>query len=86
MTRWFNTCRSSEGAMRQDTHLDSLADRLRHPSVQAVIEPIVAGKTLENVPPEDIQFVLDIGLCRCDDSSGLVIANPIYQEIMVIRA
>lgn len=67
---------------RQDTHLDSLAERLRQPRIQAVIEPIVAGSSLENVPPDDIQYVLDMGLCRRDHNSGLVIANPIYREIV----
>ncbi len=67
---------------RQDTHLDSLAERLREPRVRAVIEPILAGQTLENVPPDDIRFVLDLGLCRLDPAGGLVIANPIYREVL----
>lgn len=71
---------------RQDTHLDSLAERLREPRVQSVIEPMMAGQSLENVAPDDIQYVLDLGLCRRDDQrdnqGGLVIANPIYQEIV----
>jgi hypothetical protein len=31
---------------RQDTHLDSLAERLREPRVKAIIEPILAGQEL----------------------------------------
>jgi type II secretory pathway predicted ATPase ExeA len=67
---------------RQDTHLDSLAERLREPRIRAMIEPMLAGQELENVPNEDIQFVLDLGLCRIDAEGGLAIANPIYREVL----
>jgi hypothetical protein len=67
---------------RQDTHLDSLAERLREPRIRAIIEPMLAGQELNNVPNEDIQFVLDLGLCRIDPEGGLAIANPIYREVL----
>lgn len=67
---------------RQDTHLDSLAERLREPRVRHVIEPILAGATLDDVPQDDIQFVIDLGLCRRDSGGGLEIANPIYREVI----
>lgn len=67
---------------RQDTHLDSLAERLREPRIQAIIEPMLAGQELTEVPNEDIQFVLDLGLCRMDPEGGLAIANPIYREVL----
>ncbi len=67
---------------RQDTHLDSLAERLREPRVRAVIEPMLAGTTLGNVPQDDLRFVVDLGLCRRDAGGGLVIANPIYREVI----
>jgi hypothetical protein len=67
---------------RQDTHLDSLAERLREPRVRAVIAPILAGETLADVPPDDIRFVLDLGLVRLVDGGGLEIANPIYREVL----
>lgn len=67
---------------RQDTHLDSLAERLRETRVRQIIEPMLAGGTLGNVPPDDIQFVLDLGLCRMNPAGGLVIANPIYREVL----
>lgn len=67
---------------RRDTHLDSLAERLQEPRVQAIIEPILAGTELGNVPPDDIQFVIDLGLCKIDPQGGLIIANPIYREIL----
>ncbi|MBP1468446.1 ATP-binding protein [Candidatus Chloroploca sp. M-50] len=67
---------------RQDTHLDSLAERLREPRVRRVIEPLLAGGSLSDVPQDDIRFVVDLGLCRFDGPGGLVIANPIYKEVL----
>jgi hypothetical protein len=67
---------------RQDTHLDSLAERLREDRVKAIIEPMLAGSELGNIPNEDIQFVQDLGLCYMDPQGGLSIANPIYREVL----
>jgi hypothetical protein len=67
---------------RQDTHLDSLAERLREDRVKVIIEPMLAGLELGDVPNEDIQFVQDLGLCRMDPLGGLTIANPIYREVL----
>ena len=51
---------------RQDTHLDSLAERLREPRVRSIIEPILSGQALGNVPPDDLRFVQDLGLVRLE--------------------
>ncbi len=67
---------------RQDTHLDSLAERLREDRVKAIIQPMLAGQELGNVPNDDIQFVLDLGLCCMDPLGGITIANPIYREVL----
>ncbi|HBE16369.1 MAG TPA: polyketide biosynthesis operon protein CyrO, partial [Cyanobacteria bacterium UBA11149] len=67
---------------RQDTHLDSLAERLRENRVKAIIEPILAGLELGNVPNDDIQFLIDLGLCKMDSLGGLTISNPIYREVL----
>jgi type II secretory pathway predicted ATPase ExeA len=67
---------------RQDTHLDSLAERLREPRVKAIIEPILAGLELGDIPNDDIQFVIDLGLCKMHPQGGLTIANPIYREVL----
>jgi AAA-like domain len=67
---------------RMDTHLDSLAERLKEQRVRQIIEPILAGDSLDNIAGDDIQFVLDLGLCKLHDSGGLEIANPIYREIL----
>jgi len=67
---------------RQDTHLDSLAEKLQEPRVRQIIEPMLAGETVDYVPFDDRQYVLDLGLVRRDPMGGVVIANPIYQEII----
>jgi hypothetical protein len=66
---------------RQDTHLDSLAERLREPRVRAVMEPILAGGVLPPLPQDDLRFVLDLGLLR-QTTGGVEVANPIYAEII----
>jgi hypothetical protein len=43
---------------------------------------MLAGQSLGDVPADDLRFVLDLGLCRLDPLKGLVIANPIYQEVL----
>ena len=70
---------------RQDTHLDSLAERLREARVQAIIEPILAGATPVDLPPDDIRFVLDLGLVRQTADGALHIANPIYEAIIPLH-
>jgi hypothetical protein len=67
---------------RQDTHLDSLAERLREPRVRNIIAPMLAGAPPDQVPLDDIRFVQDLGLCRTDPQRGLVVSNPIYQEVL----
>jgi hypothetical protein len=67
---------------RQDTHLDSLAERLREDRVKAIIEPILAGQELPNTSNEDRQYLVDLGLLKRDPAGGLVIANPIYREVL----
>ncbi|MBD2199952.1 MULTISPECIES: AAA-like domain-containing protein [Calothrix] len=67
---------------RQDTHLDSLAERLREPRIKAILEPMLAGLELGDIPNDDIQFVIDLGLCKMHPQGGLTIANPIYREVL----
>jgi type II secretory pathway predicted ATPase ExeA len=68
---------------RQDTHLDSLTERLREPRVRAILEPMMAGQGLEETSPDDREFLIDLGLLRRENGSGLVMANPIYREILL---
>jgi hypothetical protein len=67
---------------RQDTHLDSLAERLRENRVKAIMQPILAGQGLPETSNEDRQYLVDLGLLRRDPAGGLVIANPIYREVL----
>ncbi|NJN31123.1 MAG: ATP-binding protein [Synechococcales cyanobacterium RM1_1_8] len=67
---------------RRDTHIDSLAERLQDPRVRAIIQPIIAGQILGPVPPDDVQFLIDLGLLERDPAGGLRVANPIYQEVI----
>jgi len=67
---------------RQDTHLDSLVSLLQEDRVRRVIEPILAGQELDNTVSDDIQFLIDLGLCRNSEEGGVVIANPVYREVI----
>ncbi|MFZ4558139.1 MAG: AAA family ATPase [Pseudanabaena sp.] len=67
---------------RQDTHLDSLAERLREDRVRAIIQPILSGQELPNIVEDDLRYVLDLGLCNRDSRGGIQIANPIYMEVI----
>jgi len=67
---------------RQDTHLDSLAERLRENRVKVIIEPILAGQELPESSNDDRQYLVDLGLLKRDPAGGLVIANPIYREVL----
>jgi hypothetical protein len=67
---------------RQDTHLDSLAERLREPRVRRILEPMLAGRALGNVAEDDLRFVQDLGLVRVAPSGGLEVANPLYREVI----
>ena len=67
---------------RRDTHLDVLVDRLQEKRVRDIIDAIITGiDTSCNFPSDDIQYVLDLGLVARRDKD-LVIANPIYQEVL----
>ena len=67
---------------RKDTHLDSLAERLRENRVRVILEPMMAGQELALTNDDDRDFLVDLGLLRRENQGGLVMANPIYQEIL----
>ena len=67
---------------RQDTHLDSLAERLREPRVRAVIAPMLTGDPLPPMPVDDLRFSVDLGLVREAAPGVFEVANPIYREII----
>lgn len=67
---------------RRDTHLDVLIDRLKESRVRNIIDAIITGiDTSRDFPSDDIQYVLDLGLVARRENN-LVIANPIYQEVI----
>lgn len=68
---------------RQETHLDSLAERLREPRIRAILEPMLAGQLLGDVPEDDRRFAVDLGLLRRNSQGTLEVANPLYREILV---
>ncbi len=68
---------------RQETHLDSLAERLREPRIRAILEPMIAGRLLGDVPEDDRRFAVDLGLLRRNAEGTLEVANPIYREIIL---
>lgn len=66
---------------RRDTHIDSLAERLREPRVRRIIEPILVGESLPmDVMNDDLLYARDLGLVT--DQPQVRIANPIYQELI----
>jgi len=67
---------------QEETHLDSLAERLREPRVRAIIDPTLSGGELPALPPDDVRFVKDLGLVRETEEGALEVANPIYREII----
>jgi hypothetical protein len=43
---------------------------------------MLAGTAPGEVPEDDIQYLIDLGLCRMAPGRGLTIANPIYREVL----
>jgi hypothetical protein len=68
---------------RQDTHLDSLLERLREPRIAPIVRAILLGDEPLGVPTstDDFRFAEDLGLVRIG-KAGPEIANPIYREIV----
>jgi hypothetical protein len=68
---------------RQDTHLDSLVERLREDRVRAIVAPMLSGETAASAwPLDDVRYVEDLGLVRRGSLGTLEIANPIYREVV----
>jgi hypothetical protein len=70
---------------RQETHLDSLVERLREPRIRTILEPMIGGRLLGDVAEDDRRFAIDLGLLRRNSEGTLEVANPIYREI-ILRA
>jgi len=72
----------NELILRQDTHLDSLLERLKEERVANIIDAIFSGRR-KGAPfnPDDLQYTMDLGIVR-EEKGVLEIANPIYREII----
>ncbi|MEM7589208.1 MAG: ATP-binding protein [Myxococcota bacterium] len=66
---------------RRETHIDQLLDKLKEPRVYRVIGSIVSGEDI-GMTPEDVEYAMDLGLVCKDETNTLVIANPIYREVI----
>ena len=67
--------------LRRVTHLDQLTDKLKEARVRRVIEAVLSeANSVRSIPPDDVDYVRDLGLIRT--AQQIVIANPIYQEII----
>lgn len=65
------------------THLDALTDKLHEERVRRVILPMLVGRDIDDdVPMDDQEYCLDLGLVRRNERKHLDIANPIYREII----
>ncbi|MFM7202387.1 MAG: ATP-binding protein [Myxococcota bacterium] len=67
---------------RRDTHLDSLAERLREERVKRILIPMLSGDHPPDLPEDDRQYVMDLGLMERRPGVGLCLSNPIYAQII----
>ncbi|MEM7403522.1 MAG: hypothetical protein AAF310_05940 [Myxococcota bacterium] len=66
---------------RRETHLDQLMAKLQQERVHRVIGSIVSGRALD-IAEGDVEYTMDLGLVRRDESNSIVIANSIYREVI----
>ena len=70
---------------RRDTHIDILIDKLLEPRVRRVIEPMLANSEEADdsqIPTDDLQYVVDMGLVTVGRGKSRRISNGIYREII----
>jgi len=65
------------------THLASLEDRLREERVRRVMEPMITGRELGDVPETDVEYVQGLGLVRRLTDGALHVSNPVYREVIL---
>lgn len=71
---------------RQDTHLDSLAERLRDPRVRAVIEPMIQGESLAALAPDGrIDWLLEAFVAFWVQHGEAMLASSPYNEAAAHR-
>ncbi len=67
------------------THLDQLIDKLQEPRVHSLIAPLLAGALYSDLPQDDLQYCIDLGLLSQGEpgnSKTVRIANDIYREVI----
>jgi hypothetical protein len=65
----------------RQTHLDSLADKLREPRVRSIVMTIISGDApLLDDWNDNLRYCLDLGIVKAENGS-VDFANPIYREI-----
>ncbi len=63
------------------THLDSLVDKLHQARVRSIIEPLIAGTTIQATSyNDDVSYVRDLGFIAF--GRIIEISNPIYREVI----
>jgi hypothetical protein len=63
------------------THLDSLVARLGEPRVRRIVEPLMAGMSIDSSSySDDVSYARDMGLIA--PGRGVEMANPIYREVI----
>ncbi|GHT74229.1 hypothetical protein FACS1894124_3820 [Spirochaetia bacterium] len=68
--------------LARETHLDSLAVRIREPAIRSMMETMLTGNfDLEIAESEAFRLCLDLGLVRLEKGTP-AIANPIYKEVL----
>ena len=68
--------------LRRDTHLDSLADKLKEDRVKRLVQSIINGESINfNILDDDLVYMRDLGLVS--QTSPLKFANSIYAEIIL---
>ena len=81
------TCEHIEQAREQmilarETHLDSLAVRIREPAIRKVMEGLISGTPdPEFTASEGFRICTDLGLVKKERNTPMV-ANPIYKEVL----
>ncbi|WP_295885922.1 ATP-binding protein, partial [uncultured Thiohalocapsa sp.] len=69
--------------LRRETHLDQLVDKLREERVRRVLGPVLASaEASDRFHPDDVQYLVDLGLLCRGRAGGIEIANPIYREVL----
>jgi hypothetical protein len=65
--------------MSHSSHIDSLANRLKEPSVRRVVNAVIVGGDRERFSADDLEYVTDLGILQ---PGGKVFANRIYGEVI----